>query len=356
MCKTRLLQDGADPKVTEVSAKRARHSPKSPPTTLASRVDNSPTSARPTMAERAAAAEIITVIRESPIKNEFIGERARNLKEEVVALGLALYFGETFASEAQAKRDFNVGSSTEVKRDWALGKLPLLFKHHPRAKAAAANVFSSGAAPVQLLITSSAESEPATSLQLVEVPAAPAPSTLEVAMQIKDQMSIYATMLQQELATCRDALEDARVLAKIWGPPAGASERDIKVLREWHAEWKSLGQPNEWEKVTAQLFKCNTPFNALKKIVAEHGLDAPLPKREWNPESEPWSEPEPEPEPELEPELVEPKHMAPRVGQTTTLSKVSSSRAACCHVGKLVVRVKAAEPPPSRPIEADYHY
>ena len=95
---------------------------------------------RPTEDEEHAAKRIIALCREVALEPPLLAPKTR-ADPRVVACGLALYFGEKFASEAKAKEAFGLGASTEVRRLWAQDKLVRLFEQRPAARKAAAVYF-----------------------------------------------------------------------------------------------------------------------------------------------------------------------------------------------------------------------
>ena len=97
---------------------------------------------RPTSAEDAAAKQVIAAMRESKSEPPLLLSRAA-VDTKVVACALALYFGEVFPSDAQAKSIFGVGQSTDIRSRWVKSKLPALSKENPDALNAAASVFGS---------------------------------------------------------------------------------------------------------------------------------------------------------------------------------------------------------------------
>ena len=96
---------------------------------------------RPTEDEEHAAERIIALCREVALEPPLVVPRTRP-EARVVACGLALYFGEKFASEAKAKEAFGVGASTEVRKLWVADKLVRLFEAKPAAREAAAAYFA----------------------------------------------------------------------------------------------------------------------------------------------------------------------------------------------------------------------
>ena len=96
---------------------------------------------RPTIDEQHAAERIIALCREVALEPPLVVPRTRP-EARVVACGLALYFGEKFASEAKAKEAFGVGASTEVRKLWVADKLVRLFEAKPAAREAAAAYFA----------------------------------------------------------------------------------------------------------------------------------------------------------------------------------------------------------------------
>ena len=100
---------------------------------------------RPTFAERAAAEQVVAAIAAADkggLDPPLIDQRAAAPKAHIVALALAIYFGQEFKSEAKAKLAFGVGKGTDVGQGTAWQRiLARLFEHSPRAKAAAAACF-----------------------------------------------------------------------------------------------------------------------------------------------------------------------------------------------------------------------
>ena len=101
---------------------------------------------RPTFAERAAAEQVVAAIAAADkggLDPPLIDQRAAAPKAHIVALALAIYFGQEFKSEAKAKLAFGVGKGTDVGQGTAWQRiLARLFEHSPSAKAAAAACFS----------------------------------------------------------------------------------------------------------------------------------------------------------------------------------------------------------------------
>ena len=93
--------------------------------------------ARPTEDEAHAAERILTLCKEVVLEPPLVAPRTRP-ETKVIACALALYFGETFASEAKAKEAFGVGLSTDVRKLWVADKLVRLFEAKPAAREAAA--------------------------------------------------------------------------------------------------------------------------------------------------------------------------------------------------------------------------
>ena len=100
---------------------------------------------RPSAAERVAAECVIAAIAvadKSGLKPPLMDQRAAKPKPHIVALALAIYFGQQFESEAKAKIAFNVGKGTDVGKGTAWQRtLHRLFEHEPVAKSAAAACF-----------------------------------------------------------------------------------------------------------------------------------------------------------------------------------------------------------------------
>ena len=77
---------------------------------------------RPTDEEERCAARILKLCKDAKLEPPLVAPSARP-EARVIALGLAMYFGEEFASSAKAKMDFGVGPSTDVRKLWAEDKL-----------------------------------------------------------------------------------------------------------------------------------------------------------------------------------------------------------------------------------------
>ena len=109
---------------------------------------------RPSAAERVAAECVIAAIAvadKSGLKPPLMDQRAAKPKPHIVALALAIYFGQQFESEAKAKIAFNVGKGTDVGKGTAWQHtLDRLFEHDAGAKAAAAARFMPAPAPAAL--------------------------------------------------------------------------------------------------------------------------------------------------------------------------------------------------------------
>ena len=97
-------------------------------------------SSRPTDAERAEAEKIISAMRDIKVSPPILEKKART-EPKVVACALALYFGQTFASEKAAKDAFGIGKSTDVRACWVETKLRRLKCYAPAALEAAASIF-----------------------------------------------------------------------------------------------------------------------------------------------------------------------------------------------------------------------
>ena len=93
---------------------------------------------RPTATERAAAEQVVAAMRaadEGGLKPPLLASAAGPPKPHILALVLALEFGETFCSDRAAKRAFGVGKGTDITAwRWPLIRL---FKHSPNVEAAA---------------------------------------------------------------------------------------------------------------------------------------------------------------------------------------------------------------------------
>ena len=126
-------------------AKRGRYSPLTPVLTKGSSAAGRVEGVRPTVDERAAAEHVIAAIATTDkggLKPPLLDQRAAAPKPHVVALALALYFGQEFASEAKAKLAFGVGKGTDVGKGTAWQRtLARLFEHCPASEAKAAACF-----------------------------------------------------------------------------------------------------------------------------------------------------------------------------------------------------------------------
>ena len=95
---------------------------------------------RPSDVEQRAAQRVLNICKEVKLEPPLVAPSTRP-DTKVIALALALYFGEKFESEAKAKEAFGVGASTNVRKLWVEDKLVRLFEHRPAAKQAAAIYF-----------------------------------------------------------------------------------------------------------------------------------------------------------------------------------------------------------------------
>ena len=126
-------------------AKRGRCTPLTPAAMNGAAAGGKVQGVRPTFAERAAAEQVVAAIAAADkggLDPQLIDQRAAAPKAHIVALALAIYFGQEFKSEAKAKLAFGVGKGTDVGQGTAWQRiLARLFEHSPRAKAAAAACF-----------------------------------------------------------------------------------------------------------------------------------------------------------------------------------------------------------------------
>ena len=99
------------------------------------------TAIRPTDAERAAAADIIKVLREAAVVPPLLKPNAA-ADPAVVACALALYFRQQFSSDRAAKEAFGLGRSTDVRGRWVEEKLRRLKRIAPAALDEVAAVFA----------------------------------------------------------------------------------------------------------------------------------------------------------------------------------------------------------------------
>ena len=95
---------------------------------------------RPTDAERAAAAAIITALRQADVAPPLLKPNAA-ADPAVVACALALYFRQNFSSGRAAKETFGLGRSTDVRSRWVDEKLRRLKRVAPAALEEAEEVF-----------------------------------------------------------------------------------------------------------------------------------------------------------------------------------------------------------------------
>ena len=96
---------------------------------------------RPTDAERAAAAAIITALRQADVAPPLLKPNAA-ADPAVVACALALYFRQQFSSDRAAKEAFGLGRSTDVRGRWVEEKLRRLKRIAPAALDEVAAVFA----------------------------------------------------------------------------------------------------------------------------------------------------------------------------------------------------------------------
>ena len=334
MRRTRSEHPPDEDDCTGGSRKSARCPPKTPSTTAVSRNYNSEDHARPTQAEREAALKIIDTIDKSPFKSSILPPRSNKPLPNVVALALALYFGEEFDSDAKGKDLFQVGYGTDVKGGWVDGRLPRLFEVHPDSEAAASPIFK----PQPLLTTSPSESMPAAAPEPPVVgasdsePAQAFPSALERGVLIREHMCAYACALQDELAHYRSGMREALYLAD---PRFHCSP---EVREEFFSDWTRQVKVKPWETVARKLFDRRVPLDKLEALLArqlspyhhsesERALSGvELLAGRWAFRAhydfeQPPTEPEPEPEPEPLPavttlavreEVVEPEAVRAR--------------------------------------------
>ena len=145
----------------------------------------------------------------------------------VVTCALALNFGHGFDSDRDAKVQFGVAATTDVRSQWLSGKVGQLLAAAPRALDAIASVFSAGPDPADLR----------RSLRLAEPPAAaasPAPAAsssdeaaggelcmLEGMKSQLEPCSALPESQESEHASELAAEDDvAAVLVGMHGPPA----------------------------------------------------------------------------------------------------------------------------------------
>ena len=270
MSKTRLAHRREEDGAIVESAKRVRRSPNNhlDPKNNGELVD--PTPSRPNEADRAAARVIIKQIEESPFKTELIGARAKRCNEQVVALAFAMHMGDEFESDRSAKDLFGVGRSTEVRRDWADGKLKALFEHHPLAEAAA---IEAGCSARDAALAGDTVAVPAAPEEPEPKPrytdgwySAPPCSTSEWSAHIREHMCSYALALQHELESCRCELATACELLRSREPEELTKER----CDEWAEDWEGQVEARPWEKVASSLFNPEAPFSQLQSIVRRH--------------------------------------------------------------------------------------
>ena len=126
-------------------AKRGRSSPLAPAAVNGAAAVGKVEGIRPTVAEQAAAVRVIAAIAAADkegLEPPLMDQRAAAPKPHIVALALAIYYEQEFASEAKAKLAFGVGKGTDVGKGTAWQcTLARLFAHSPDTEAAAAICF-----------------------------------------------------------------------------------------------------------------------------------------------------------------------------------------------------------------------
>ena len=95
---------------------------------------------RPTGKEQAAALSIIEACQTANVTPPILTKNSRT-NTSVVALALAIRFGESFDSDRAAKTSFGLAESTNVRKLWVEDKLAQLQQANPEALAAVSSSF-----------------------------------------------------------------------------------------------------------------------------------------------------------------------------------------------------------------------
>ena len=83
---------------------------------------------RPMQVEREAALLVIDKMMAADVKPKILAKNSQT-EPEVVALALAMYFGQTFGCDQDAKDLFTVARTTDVRNRWVKVKLAALSQH-----------------------------------------------------------------------------------------------------------------------------------------------------------------------------------------------------------------------------------
>jgi hypothetical protein len=121
--------------------KRARRTAEDSPAPPAPKELHEPSTERPTTAERYAAELVIKEMRKAEVTPKILAPNA-GADVAVVACALAMYFKQDLGCDRQAKMQFGVALSTDVRARWVSGKLARLVEAAPDALAGAEAIFS----------------------------------------------------------------------------------------------------------------------------------------------------------------------------------------------------------------------
>ena len=114
--------------------KRARRTAEDSPAPPAPKELHEPSTERPTTAERYAAELVIKEMRKAEVTPKILAPNA-GADVAVVACALAMYFKQDLGCDRQAKMQFGVALSTDVRARWVSGKLARLVEAAPDALA-----------------------------------------------------------------------------------------------------------------------------------------------------------------------------------------------------------------------------
>ena len=197
---------------------------------------------RPTASEAEAAELVIAKMRTAEVSPPILTANAP-ADSAVVACALAIHFGQKFDSDRDAKVQFGVAVTTDVRSRWVNGKIGQLIKAAPRALDDIAYVFGAGPDPAELR----------RSMRLAEPPAAAAPpapaasSSNTAADRDADGEEVGGEAGEEAAGPSLDYEESLDLYAELIRKEAAEFQR-LKHLKLWSKaqrdHWISLPNPN----------------------------------------------------------------------------------------------------------------